>query len=129
MTRKAPVSPAPETAAPAEAPEVAETPAASETPTPEAPDVLEGETPEAEAERLRAEAAASDALLAAARDGDASAFTVAAPADTSEVEVVMLITISGARDGQPWPPAGGKVTLPADEAERYVWLGYAAIAE
>ncbi|WP_295837358.1 hypothetical protein [uncultured Microbacterium sp.] len=46
-----------------------------------------------------------------------------------DVEIVMLITISGLRNGEPWPRAGRTVTLPAAEAESLVANGYAAPAE
>ena len=58
----------------------------------------------------------------------------AAPADAAEeepgdvLEVVMNIAISGTRNGDAWPPAGGSITLPAAEAQGYIDLGYCRLA-
>lgn len=42
------------------------------------------------------------------------------------MNVRLLVSISGTRDGQDWPPAGSVVDLPADEAEHLVAAGLAA---
>ena len=39
--------------------------------------------------------------------------------------VIMAISITGYRDGQPWPGPGEPVTLPKDEADSFIRLGYA----
>lgn len=49
--------------------------------------------------------------------------------EEGDVELVMLLTISGLRNGEPWPRAGRVVTLPAAEAASLVANGYAALAE
>ena len=63
----------------------------------------------------------------------AEAQAAAEAADTLDaldgVELVMLITITGLRDGEPWPEAGESITLPAEEAALYVANGYAKLAE
>jgi len=45
--------------------------------------------------------------------------------DVRPTTVIMRVAISGTRDGEPWPHAGGEVTLPADEADRFIRAGYA----
>ena len=40
----------------------------------------------------------------------------------------MNIAISGTRNGDAWPPAGGSITLPAAEAQGYIDLGYCRLA-
>lgn len=35
-------------------------------------------------------------------------------------KVKMFVTMSGTRDGQPWPPAGSVVELPDDEAKTFL---------
>lgn len=47
------------------------------------------------------------------------------PVDVEPKTVVMQIAITGTRDGEPWPRPGEEITLPADEADRMVRLGYA----
>jgi hypothetical protein len=42
-------------------------------------------------------------------------------------DVYMKITISGTRDGEPWPAAGEKATLPAAEAAELVAAGHASV--
>ena len=75
-----------------------------------------------------ADAAPADAAPADAAPADA------APADAAEeepgdvLEVVMNIAISGTRNGDAWPPAGGSITLPAAEAQGYIDLGYCRLA-
>lgn len=49
--------------------------------------------------------------------------------DVTPVAVVMKLSITGTRDGEPWPPIGGTVELPADEADRFVRLGYAELPD
>lgn len=49
--------------------------------------------------------------------------------DEGDVEVEMLISITGTRNGEKWPAPGGAITLPADEAAQYVANGYARLAE
>lgn len=44
-------------------------------------------------------------------------------------KVRLLAQISGARDGQPWPPAGTFVTVSDDEAETLIRNGQAATDE
>lgn len=46
-----------------------------------------------------------------------------------ELTIVMKIAITGTRNGEPWPAVGGEISLPAEEAERYVQLGYAHLPE
>lgn len=41
------------------------------------------------------------------------------------MRVRMKVTISGTRDGKPWPEKGGVVDLPDDEAEQMVASGLA----
>lgn len=41
------------------------------------------------------------------------------------MRVAMKIGISGYRDGQEWPPAGGTIDLPESEARTLVDIGYA----
>lgn len=43
--------------------------------------------------------------------------------------VRLLIHISGTRNGEDWPPAGGRIDLPDQEAEDMVRNGYAVYAE
>jgi hypothetical protein len=43
--------------------------------------------------------------------------------------VQLLITLTGTRNGEDWPPLGGLMDLPDDEAEGYVRNGYARYAE
>jgi len=43
--------------------------------------------------------------------------------------VRLLIHISGTRNGEDWPPAGGRIDLPDQEAEDMVRNGYAAYAD
>jgi hypothetical protein len=40
-------------------------------------------------------------------------------------KVRMSVSISGSRDGEPWPPVGDEVTLPDEEAASLVAAGYA----
>ena len=42
------------------------------------------------------------------------------------MRVRMKVTISGTRDGQPWPERGGVVDLPDSEAEHMISAGLAA---
>ncbi|GLP71043.1 hypothetical protein TUSST3_76630 [Streptomyces sp. TUS-ST3] len=42
------------------------------------------------------------------------------------MRVRMKVTISGTRDGQPWPAQGGIVDLPDEEAKQMVAAGLAA---
>jgi hypothetical protein len=48
------------------------------------------------------------------------------PVNVEPTTVVMQIAITGTRDGEPWPRPGEEITLPADEADRMVRLGYAS---
>ncbi|WP_371528379.1 hypothetical protein OG302_22315 [Streptomyces sp. NBC_01283] len=41
------------------------------------------------------------------------------------MRVRMKVTISGTRDGQPWPERGGAVELPDDEAGQMIAAGLA----
>jgi hypothetical protein len=41
------------------------------------------------------------------------------------MHVRMNVTISGTRDGQPWPKRGGAVDLPDDEARQMIAAGLA----
>lgn len=41
------------------------------------------------------------------------------------MRVRMKVTISGTRDGKPWPERGGTVDLPDDEAKQMVAAGLA----
>lgn len=59
----------------------------------------------------------------------ANAPAAEAQAAAEEVEVVMQITITGLRNGQPWPAVGGSISLPADEAAGYIANGYVKPAE
>ena len=45
----------------------------------------------------------------------------AQPAET--VEVVVLVQVSGLRDGERWPAVGESWTLPTAEAEQYIRQG------
>ncbi|GAB2702373.1 hypothetical protein BKA24_001686 [Microbacterium marinum] len=45
-------------------------------------------------------------------------------ADVDEVEVFVAVTITGTRNGEPWPAVGEPITLPATEAEAYLAAGY-----
>ncbi|MFE7927790.1 hypothetical protein ACFU6S_03495 [Streptomyces sp. NPDC057456] len=42
------------------------------------------------------------------------------------MRVRMKVTISGTRDGQPWPERGGEVDLPEGEAKQLVAAGLAS---
>lgn len=101
---------------PKKAPEVA-APAAPETavmPDPGTADAEAKAKADAEAEaKAKADAEAADAQVAA----------------EDEVTVVMNIWISGLRNGEAWPAPGGEITLPAQEAEQYIALGYASKPE
>jgi hypothetical protein len=44
------------------------------------------------------------------------------------VKVLLTGDITGARDGQPWPPAGSVIELPEDEAQSLVHSGMAKAA-
>lgn len=127
MTARKPAA-APEAPAETEAPETptAETPAEA---APGGDTAVTDAEKDAEIDRLRAAAAESDRKLAALLAGQ----TVNDAADVEpvegEIEVRMLITISGLRDGEPWPPAGGTVTLPAAEAAQVIANGYATPVE
>ncbi|CAH0248390.1 hypothetical protein [Microbacterium sp. Bi128] len=69
--------------------------------------------------------------------GDPAAQTPAAapaaepepPTEPATLDVVMLVSLSGLRDGEPWPAAGESIALPVDEAEGYIANGYAKPAE
>lgn len=52
-----------------------------------------------------------------------------APAEPATLDVVMLVSLSGLRDGVAWPAAGEAIALPVDEAEGYIANGYAKPAE
>ena len=41
------------------------------------------------------------------------------------MRVKMAVSITGTRDGEPWPAAGEVVDLPTDEAEHLVSVGLA----
>lgn len=45
--------------------------------------------------------------------------------EDGDVEVVMLLHITGLRNGEAWPARGQAITLPADEALNLVRNGYA----
>ncbi|WP_060952398.1 DUF7302 family protein [Streptomyces hygroscopicus] len=45
------------------------------------------------------------------------------------MKVRMKATISGTRDGQPWPARGGVLDLPAEEAEHLIAAGLAEDAK
>ena len=77
-------------------------------------------------------AAASVLADAASKAGTVTPFEPQSDADvpdSGDVELVMIVGISGLRNGEPWPRPGGKITLPADEAAQCVANGYAALAE
>lgn len=116
-------------AAPAET-ETADVTDAAASAAPETPEVAVTADAEKDAEiaRLRAEAAESQRkldLLLAGQPIDPEPQAVLESLE-GDVTVRMLITISGSRDGVPWPVAGGEVTLPAAEAAQYIAIGYAA---
>jgi len=52
-----------------------------------------------------------------------------AVAPEGEVTVKMAIGISGLHDGEQWPAVGGEITLSAEDAERFIRLGYAVSTE
>lgn len=52
-----------------------------------------------------------------------------AAAEPATLDVVMLVSLSGLRDGVAWPAAGEAIALPVDEAEGYIANGYAKPAE
>lgn len=95
------------------APEVATVPE-PETATPPAAEIAETPAPEVEA--------AADAKPSTA---DAEAPEV----EADEVAIVMMVTVSGTHDGEPWPGRGQPVTLPRADAEEYLRLGYATPAD
>ena len=66
------------------------------------------------------EVAAADVTEPATIEAD-SAPEVAA----DEVTIVMMVTVTGTHDGQPWPARGQEVTLPRVDAEECLRLGYA----
>lgn len=41
------------------------------------------------------------------------------------MRIKMLISVSGTRDGADWPPVGGEIDLPGDEAADLCDAGYA----
>ena len=41
----------------------------------------------------------------------------------------MKLTVTGTRNGQPWPPRDAVVDLPDDEAESLLWMDMAEPAE
>jgi hypothetical protein len=43
--------------------------------------------------------------------------------------VKMIVGMSGTRDGVDWPPRGGELDVPADEAADLVRAGYAVAVE
>lgn len=47
------------------------------------------------------------------------------PAHNSAMTVRMLLTMTGTRDGQAWPPRGGTITLGVDEALHLIDAGIA----
>lgn len=49
---------------------------------------------------------------------------VPAPVLPAEVEVVVLVAISGLRNGEPWPAPGEPIVLPEAEAAGYLKFGY-----
>lgn len=79
---------------------------------------------------------APDATPPGVAPGDVAPTAPAQPErDTSDVpyeghvEVVMLVGITGTRNGEKWPAVGGTVALPADEAAQYIANGYARLPE
>lgn len=52
-----------------------------------------------------------------------------AAAEPATLDVVMLVSLSGLRDGVAWPAAGEAIALPVAEAEGYIANGYAKPAE
>lgn len=55
---------------------------------------------------------------------DAPAVEVA-EGEADELAIVMMVTVAGTHDGEPWPARGQQVTLPRIDAEEYLRLGYA----
>lgn len=45
--------------------------------------------------------------------------------DADDLTIVMMVTVAGTHDGEPWPARGQQVTLPRIDAEEYLRLGYA----
>lgn len=45
------------------------------------------------------------------------------------MQVRMMIAVSGTRDGEPWPPVGGTVDLPDEEARHMCAAGLARAVE
>ncbi|KAA9110179.1 hypothetical protein [Microbacterium rhizomatis] len=77
-----------------------------------------------------ADAAALEAEAKAAAEASAASDAAAAEVEAVEPEgvtVVMVIGISGLRDGEPWPAPGESIVLPADEAALYIANGYAKL--
>lgn len=46
------------------------------------------------------------------------------PVAEGDVTVIVVVGISGLRNGVPWPAAGEQFVLPADEAADYIKFGY-----
>ena len=93
---------------------------AAEAGEPPAADVVE--TPSAPAEQTPA----SDAEASRPADADASSDEVE---PEPEIEVVVLLSIAGLRNGEPWPAPGESMTLPISEAEQYLGLGIVRIGD
>lgn len=70
-----------------------------------------------------------DAAPDAADTSDAGAEPEADEPDVAKTTIVMNIGISGLRNGELWPGVGGEISLPTEEAETYVRLGYAHTKE
>ena len=65
----------------------------------------------------------------AAPEPAAAATAPEAAAEPATLDVVMLVSLSGLRDGVAWPAAGEAIALPVAEAEGYIANGYAKPAE
>ncbi|MGZ0067857.1 hypothetical protein [Microbacterium arborescens] len=89
----------------------------------------EGQGPAVADVAAAASVLADSASKAAAPVSDPYAGADAEVPESGDVEIVMLITISGLRNGEEWPRAGRSITLPADEAAACIANGYARLAE
>jgi cell division septation protein DedD len=85
--------------------------------------------PAAQAPAEQAPAEQAPAEQAPAEQAPAPAPEPEAAAEPATLDVVMLVSLSGLRDGVAWPAAGEAIALPVDEAEGYIANGYAKPAE
>jgi hypothetical protein len=84
---------------------------------------------EQEAADQRAAADEAARLLATVQAGGSAHVGDVVEASDEEIEVEMLITITGLRNGEPWPAVGGSIALPAAEATQCIANGYAKPVE